>query len=87
MRADTRLSLRFDRKLRSRLRKRAKLLGQSESEYVRSAIEKQLDSDSNVPSALALIRKYTRFIGPTKGLPPDTSTNESYMEGFGTDTE
>lgn len=83
--ADTRLTLRFNPKMRARLRKQAKLLGRSESEFVRLAVEKALGSDPSTPTSLDLLRKHTRFIGSAKGLPPDASTNEDYMEGFGED--
>ena len=85
--ADTRLTLRFDAKLRARLKKRAKSLGTSESEFVRMTIEKELSGTPKKESALELLRKHTRFIGSAKGLPPDASTNEAYMEGFGADPE
>ena len=85
--ADSRLTVRLDRKLRARVRKRAKLLGRSESEYVRMTVEKDLGGDTAQPSCLDLLRKHTRFIGSAKGLSPDTSVNEAYMEGFGADPE
>ena len=85
--ADSRLTLRFPPKLRSRLKKRAKSLGQTESEFVRSTVEKALQGERSNPSCLEILQNHTRFIGSAKGLPPDASTNEAYMEGFGADPE
>lgn len=141
--SDRRLSVRIDPKLHKLLRKRAKASGRSESEIVRSSLQKELGAtkprrtlydalnesgyigsisggppdlstnkkymegfgewDDNVhrsrkshrkvvqvnsqPSCLALLLAKTRFVGSAKGLPPDTSTNPMYMEGFGKDPE
>src|SRR6185312_14995517 len=48
---------------------------------------RKLVPGNSQPSCLALLLAKTRFVGSAKGLPPDTSTNPAYMEGFGKDPE
>jgi hypothetical protein len=76
-----RLSIRISKALERRLALAAKTTGKSESEIVRAALE-TFCSGGSTPSA------YDRFeraglVGDATGLPPDLSTNPSYLDGFG----
>jgi predicted DNA-binding protein len=86
MRASTstkRITVRLPSSLQTRLKKRAKVAGKTESEIVREAVEAHVSRAHGRESAYD-VAKRLGLVGCAKGLPPDLSTNPKYMEGFGT---
>jgi predicted DNA-binding protein len=81
--ATNRITIRIPEALEKKLRKRAHLNGQSESEIVREALENYLQQSSG--ESAYDIAKRLGVIGRFKGLPKDLSTNPKYFEGFGKD--
>lgn len=84
--SDARLTIRIAPGLRSRLRKRAKSQGKSESDVVRLMLERELNPvispDRRKRSFYdALVE--SGFLGSAPDAPADLSTNKKYMEGFG----
>src|SRR5579872_6320009 len=80
--SDNRLSFRLSAKLRTELRRRAKLLNKSESQVVRDIIEKDLD-EFDRPRTIYDTLAETGFLGCIPDAPPGLSTDKKYMEGFG----
>jgi|SRR6185437_3378870 hypothetical protein len=80
--SDKRLSVRITPKLHKLLRKRAKASGKSESEIIRSTLEKELGVEKPQRTLYDVLNDIG-FIGSASGSPPDLSTNKKYMEGFG----
>jgi predicted DNA-binding protein len=78
-----RITVRLPSSLQTRLKKRAKLAGKTESEIVREAVEAHVSRAPGRESAYD-VAKRLGLVGCAKGLPPDLSTNPKYMEGFGT---
>lgn len=81
--ATDRITIRIPGSLGKRLRKRADLKGQTESEVVREALESYLQQSSG-QSAYEIAERLG-LIGSFKGGPKDLSTNPKYFEGFGED--
>ena|SRR6185312_7298643 len=80
--SDKRLSVRITPKLHKLLRKRAKASGKSESEIIRSTLEKELGAEKPQRTLYDVLNDIG-FIGSIPNGPPDLSTNKKYMEGFG----
>ncbi len=80
--ADTRLTVRLDRKLRQRLFRLARQQGKRASEVVRQAVDCYCRDQDHEPTCYDIALK-AGLIGVAKNLPPDLSTNPKYMEGFG----
>ena len=84
--SDTRLTIRIGSRLRTELRKRAKLERKTESDIVRSLIERELAFQRP-----RVHKKRTFYdallesglIGSAPDAPSDLSTNKEYMKGFG----
>jgi len=74
------VSLKLPRTLRMKLNRAAKLLGQSKSQIVRTALEQFLNGTAVPPGSL--LEAVQPWIGCVEG-PGDLSTNPKYMEGFG----
>ncbi|HVH88411.1 MAG TPA: hypothetical protein VM912_16950 [Terriglobales bacterium] len=85
--SDERITLRLPVPLHKALRMKAKSRASSESEIARKAVEAELMVSDQRPSRLELLLRHTNFIGSAKGLPPDSSTNAAYFEGFGVNSE
>jgi len=81
--AGSRITIRIPQTLEKKLKKRATLRGQSESEVVREALENHLRQ--NTGESAYDIAKRLGLIGRFKGGPRDLSTNPKYFEGFGKD--
>jgi Arc/MetJ-type ribon-helix-helix transcriptional regulator len=84
MMATTRKTFRLPKQLQATLRRLAKSRGQSESEVVRTAIEKLAAAERPRDSCYDLFKK-AGVIGMLKDGPPDLSTNPKYLEGLGRD--
>jgi plasmid stability protein len=78
----TRITIRLDQPTARQLQARANALGKSESEVVRDALISCLAA-SNGPQTALEVACRAGIIGCADGLPPDLSTNKSYLEGFG----
>jgi predicted DNA-binding protein len=79
---DVRITVRFPNELRRRLKAAARRSGTKESDLVRAAVERQLASEEDVPTAYELAKK-AGLIGAVRGASPDLSTNPKHFEGFG----
>lgn len=79
---DARITVRFSKELRRRLKVAARLGGRRESELIRSAVERLLSVESSVPTAYELA-KTAGLIGIARGASGDLSTNAKYFDGFG----
>lgn len=84
--SDTRLTIRINASVRKHLRKRARSQKRTESEIVRSLIEREFASESSRSGQKrtfydALLE--SGLIGSAPDAPTDLSTNKAYMEGFG----
>jgi antitoxin component of RelBE/YafQ-DinJ toxin-antitoxin module len=84
MATDGRLTIRVDKKLRSRLSQIAKQRGETESELARGVLEKFVETEKPAETCLD-IAKRLGIVGMIKGGPADLSTNPKYLEGFGRD--
>lgn len=76
---DYRITTRVNEGTRKQLAARARSERKSESVVVREALEAHLSGAESVHARLTRIGG----IGIAKGLPPDLSTNKSYLEGVG----
>ena len=77
-----RLTVRLDVALRDRVRRRAKALGVSESDYARRAIEEHAVESRDSDTAYDRFKR-AGLIGISDIGPSDLSTNKKHMEGFG----
>jgi hypothetical protein len=80
--SDTRISVRLDRSLRSKIRKRAKVAGKKEAEVIREALEKEFQARQASKSCYQLGVELG-LIGCIDDAPDDLSANRRHMEGFG----
>ena len=84
--SDTRLTIRIDARVRKNLRNRAKSQKRTESEIVRSLIEREFAKET---SRIGKKRTFydalmeSGLVASAPDAPPDLSTNKAYMEGFG----
>ena len=78
----TRISVRLDRTLRAKIRKRARAKGKKEAELIREALVKEFDAAPRAKTCYELGMELGIF-GSVEGAPADLSTNPKYMEGFG----
>jgi metal-responsive CopG/Arc/MetJ family transcriptional regulator len=78
------LSIRPPKKLQRELKAMASVVGKSESELVREALEEYMQRNVEGPSCYDIAKK-AGWIGCIKDGPPDLGTNPKYMEGFGRD--
>lgn len=79
---EKRISVRLPASLQSRLERKAKLAGKTESEIVREAVELHIAQAPVAESAYGLARRLG-LVACAKGLPKDLSTNREHFEGFG----
>jgi predicted DNA-binding protein len=79
-----RLSIRIPDQLQDDLQQLASLIGKSESEIVREAIEEYCARNGSGASCYDLA-KQAGWIRRAGNLPKDLSTNKKHMEGFGRD--
>ncbi|HJT77886.1 MAG TPA: ribbon-helix-helix protein, CopG family [Gemmataceae bacterium] len=80
--SDTRITIRLDEETERRLREEARAAGKNESEVVREALAAYFRRGRRPANALEIARR-AGVIGCADGLPPDLSTNEEHLEGFG----
>ncbi len=78
-----RISVRLPSALQSRLERRAKLAGKTESEVVREAVEAHI-AQTSVPESAYQLAGRLGLVGCVKDAPPDLSTNPDHFDGFGT---
>ena len=81
-----RISIRLREDLRERLAAEAAAAGKRESDLVREALKKYLTSHDSGESAYD-VAKRLKLIGCVTDMPPDSSTNPAYFEGFGSRTD
>jgi hypothetical protein len=79
---DSRITVRFPAELRRRLRDAARRSGTRESDLVRGAVERHLDSGGGAISAYDRAKR-AGLIGVVRGASPDLSTNRKHFDGFG----
>lgn len=79
---DQRITIRVPESLGTRLRGRARLQGQSESQLVRDALENYLGQGVTPRPAYELADE-AGLIGCVRRAPKDLSTNPKHFEGFG----
>jgi predicted DNA-binding protein len=79
---DYRITVRFSAELRRRLKDAARRSGTRESDLVRGAVERQLASADDAPTAYDHAKK-AGLIGAVQGASPDLSTNPKHFGGFG----
>jgi metal-responsive CopG/Arc/MetJ family transcriptional regulator len=79
---DHRISIRVPENLETKLRGRARLKGQSESQLVREALETYLGQEAPARPAYELAEE-AGLIGCVRRAPKDLSTNPRHFEGFG----
>ena len=79
---DVRITVRFPRELRRRLKAAAHRSGTKESDLVRAAVERQLAAEEDVLTAYERAKK-ARLIGAVRGASRDLSTNPKHFAGFG----
>jgi predicted DNA-binding protein len=79
--ASSRISVRIPQKLTARLRARSRARGSTESDLVREALEKYLETPAEGRSAYELATQ-AGVIGSMDG-PSDLSTNRGYFKDFG----
>ena len=79
---DVRITVRFPRDLRRRLKAAATRSGTKESDLVRAAVEKHLAAGEDVLTAFELTKK-GQLIGAVRGANRDLSTNPRHFDGFG----
>ena len=79
---DYRLTVRFPPELRNRLKMSARRTGTRESDFVRRAVERQLEAEEPALTAYDIAMK-NRLIGVVGNAPADLSTNKAHFDGFG----
>ena len=79
---DVRITVRFPKELRRRLKAAAHRSGTKESDLVRAAVERQLAAEEDVFTAFEHAKK-ARLIGVVRGASRDLSTNPKHFDGFG----
>lgn len=79
--ASSRISVRIPQKLTARLRARSRARGATESDVVREALEKYLETPAEGRSAYELATQ-AGVIGSSEGT-ADLSTNRRYFKDFG----
>jgi predicted DNA-binding protein len=84
MATDGRMTIRVNKKVRSKLAQLAKQRGQTESDVARAALEKFVESEKPGETCYD-IAKRLGIVGMIKGGPSDMSTNPKYLEGLGRD--
>lgn len=80
--ASSRLSIRIRPKLRQELRGFSSATGRRESQIVREALEKYLDSNGKHETCLDIAHK-AGLVGAIDEAPRDLSTNPRHLRGFG----
>lgn len=75
------MSIKLPKSLFQRLRKAARLRGQSKSAFVREAVEMHLDN-GELASPGSCFDLASDLAGSLDG-PPDLSTNPKHLKGFG----
>ncbi|HXE51858.1 MAG TPA: ribbon-helix-helix protein, CopG family [Tepidisphaeraceae bacterium] len=79
-----RIAIRLDDKLLREVKQAARGTGQTESQFVRIAIERYLRFRRRRQSCYDLAVR-AKLIGAANALPPDLSTNQRHLAGFGRD--
>ena len=77
-----RVTVRFPAELQTRLERRAKLAGKTESDVVREAVEAHV-AEPVVSESACQLAKRLGLVGCVKDAPADLSTNKKHFEGFG----
>lgn len=79
---DQRITVRFSRETRRKLRAAARRSGTGESDVIRNAVERQLEAEESSGATYDQAKK-AGLIGAVKGTVRDLSTNRRYFDGFG----
>jgi predicted DNA-binding protein len=79
---DHRITVRVSPEMRRRLKAAARRTGTHESDLIRGAVERELATAEDTPTAYDHAKK-AGLIGAVKGGTRDLSTNPNYCDGFG----
>ncbi len=82
--ASERITVRVPDQLADDLQRFVVISGKAESTVIREALTEYLEAHGQLPSCYELLVK-SKFLGSIQGLPPDLSSNQSHMEGFGSE--
>jgi hypothetical protein len=79
-----RITVRVPNQLADDLQRFVVMSGKAESTIIREALAEYLEAHGQLPNCFDLLVK-SKFLGSIQGLPPDLSSNQSHMDGFGSE--